>query len=395
MKTRNKNILIMILLLSLGLAGCNLTPEFWTMDEVIENEQYTDYDARELAEQITDYWQYKEISERKQEEIIKAVEAWETEWITRGEYVVGEDILAGTYIACPYGEDIYVADKEAAKSYERTMYIYLEYNKAFYLQLVEGDRVYLNGDSRIALTGESAPSLAAREGKIYYEGTYRVGEEISEGEYFVIDYHPGYVITEQQKNKYFDHTRFWYIRIEECEFINVSDCVLFPVENKPEIHPIKYQGTGEGEGQYVYPNGTYKVGIDIPLGTYKLKNELFPVGNNELGDEGYHGNVSHYYPNGGNWCGLVAGSGYASGAITDLSDYRREDMERLGWYKIELDNRITRFWRSTKVTRSTPEGWETEYDAYLGLPAITFTKEHSGCCVRVENCILIFHEEDT
>ena len=392
MKIRNKNVFIMILLLSFGVTGCNLTPEFWTIDEATKSEQYIDYDARELAEQITDYWQYKEISEKKQEEIMEEVEAWETDWITAGEYVVGKDIEAGTYIACFYGGDIYVTDKEAGKPYEITWYNF-NYNKAFYLLLVEGDRVCLSGNSRIALVGESSPSLAAEENNVYYEGTYRVGEEIPEGEYFVINYRTGHVITEREEDEFFDLTRFWYVRLEDCEFINVSDCVLFPVENKPKIHPIKYQGTGEGEGQYVYPNGTYKIGVDIPLGTYKLKNELFSAGNNGLEDVGYHGNVSHYYPNGINWCGLVAGSGYASGSSTDLSDYRREDIERLGWYKIELDNRITRFWRSTQVTRLTSGGMETEYETYLGLPTITFTEEHIGCCVRVEKCILIPYEE--
>ena len=151
-----------------------------------------------------------------------------------------------------------------------------------------------------------------------------------------------------------------------------------------------YQGTGEGEGRYVYPNGTCRIGIDLPPGTYQLKNELFPRGNNRLGDEGYHGNVTEYHPSGGNWCGLVAGSEFTWGNNVRQIDDRRADMEKLGWLQIELDNRINRFWRSVKITTLTSEGRETEYDNYLGqLPTVTFTEEHTGCCVQVQGCILI------
>ncbi len=392
MKMLSESILLLLLMFFAELSGCS-DQAFWVMDDAVEYEyeQYTDYDARELEEQINGYWRYMETSEKKQEEILQAVDDWETEWITVGEYVVGKDIEAGTYIARPHGEEIYVADKEAVKPWDKTEYRCLFYNEVFYLQLVKGDRVYLSGDSMIALAGEGAPLLAAKEDGIYYEGSYYVGKEIPEGEYFAIEsISLGHVATEQENNSYFGGARFWYVRIEDCAFVNVSDCILFPAEDKPAIQPIWYQGTGEGEGQYVYPNGTYKIGIDLPLGTYKLKNELFPHGNNSLGDEGYHGNVTEYYPAGGNWCGLVAGSGFARGGNVDLSDDRKADMKKLGWIQMELDNRINRFWRSVKITKLTSEGSETEYDDYLGqLPTVTFTEEHTGCCVQVKGCILI------
>lgn len=390
MKIRIREVFIITLVLSFSVSGCDLTPDFWIPDETGGYEEYTDFDSRELAEQITDYWLYEEISEKKQEEIFQKVEVWKTEWITTGEYLVGEDIEAGIYIACPYGEEIYVAEEGDTEKWQRTWYMNWCYNSAFYLLLAEGDKVYLTGDSKIALADENSPSLAAVENNVYYEGTYLVGKDMPEGEYFVIDYDLGHVYKERDKVGFTDDTRFWYVLIEDCQFVNISGCVLFPVEDKPEIHPIKYQGTGEGEGQYVYPNGTYKIGIDIPLGTYKLKNELFPSGNNGIGDVGYHGNVDYYYPAGLNWCGLIGGSG-----AVDLNEpYRKKDIEILGWQSIELDNRIDKWLRSLKITTRASEGTETDYEMYWGLPTVTFTEEQIGCCIQVYNCILILQGEE-
>ncbi len=392
MKIRSRKVFLAMLLFLSSLSGCANDPIFWIVDETRDDEQYTDYDSRELEEQITDYWRYEEISGKKQEEIMEKVEAWETRWITAGEYVVGEDIEAGIYIACPYEEDIYVA--EQGNMDKRLRYWEFWYNDAFYLKLVEEDIIYLTGESKIALADESSPSLAAMEDNVYYEGTYQVGEELPEGEYFVIDYSfGGDVTTERENNRFSEDTRFWYIWIEDSEFVNVSGCVLFPMENKPEIHPIKYQGTGAGEGQYVYPNGSYKIGLDIPLGTYQLKNELFPKGNNGLDAVGYHGNVTSYYPSGLNWCGLGAGGGYTGKNITDLMEYRRVNREKLGWDSIELDNRVTKRWRSILIERTTSEGRETSQQWFWGLPTVTFTEEQIGCCIYVKKCILIPWEE--
>lgn len=383
----------MAVLLFLGsLSGCDNAPLYWSVYEPWNYVGYTDYDSRELEEQITDYWRYEEISNKKQEEIMEKVEAWETRWITAGEYVVGEDIEAGIYIACPYEEDIYVA--EEGNTDERPAdYSALWYNDAFYLQLVEEDIIYLTGESKIAPADESSPSLAAMEDNVYYEGTYQVGEELPEGEYFVIDHGIGSVRTERENNRFFMSTRFCHIWIEDSEFVNASDCVIFPMENKPEIHPIKYQGTGAGEGQYVYPNGSYKIGIDIPLGTYQIKNELFPSGNNGLDAVGYHGNVTRYYPAGVNWCGVVAGGGYTGKNITNLMEYRRVNREKLGWYSIQLDNRVTKRWRTIEIERITSEGSELSQQWFWGLPTVTFTEEQIGCCIDVKKCILIPREE--
>lgn len=388
MRMKIRGVFFLMLLLFFYLSGCSLTPQFWVLDESDDYEEYTDHDDRELAEQITDYWRYKEISEKKQEEILRQVEAWETEWITEGEYLVGEEIEAGMYIACLGQEPIYVAEQKGLKDWQKERYSEVYHNSTFYLLLEEGNIISLAGASKIALTNQESPSLNAGEGNVYYEGSYLVGEEIPEGEYFVIDYFMGNVSKEHEAQGYSDTTRFWYVWIEDCQLINVSGCVLFPIENRPEIHPIKYQGTGGGEGQYVYPNGTYKIGIDIPLGTYKLKNELFPSGNNGINDVGYHGNITQYYPAGLNWCGLIAGSN----AVGLTEPYRKKDIEALGWQSIELDNRINKWIRQLKMTIETSEGTETAYEMYWGLPTVTFTEEQRGCCIQIKKCILIPQE---
>ena len=64
MRIKIRGVFFLMLLLFFYLSGCSLTPQFWVLDESDDYEEYTDHDDRELAEQITDYWRYKEISEK-------------------------------------------------------------------------------------------------------------------------------------------------------------------------------------------------------------------------------------------------------------------------------------------------------------------------------------------
>ena len=71
MKTLSEGILLLLLMFFAELSGCS-DQAFYVMDDAVEYEyeQYTDYDERELEEQINGYWKYMETSEKKQEEII-------------------------------------------------------------------------------------------------------------------------------------------------------------------------------------------------------------------------------------------------------------------------------------------------------------------------------------
>ena len=70
MKTLSEGILLLLLMFFAELSGCS-DQAFYVMDDAVEYEyeQYTDYDERELEEQINGYWKYMETSEKKQEEI--------------------------------------------------------------------------------------------------------------------------------------------------------------------------------------------------------------------------------------------------------------------------------------------------------------------------------------
>lgn len=363
-----------ILITALCLSGCE--PKFSEIGDESEGyEVFSDYDIRELEEQIPEYWSYYEESGREKERVLQEVALWDTEWITEGTYVAGRDIESGIYIAWQEDGDILVTKHGPDGKEETESYMGYFYNTVYYLYLEEGDSVTLPGGSKIAPAGDGSPSLNAKKDNIYYEGSYKVGEELPEGEYFVINLlMEGFLFGEYDYLAGPEPYRFLYMTIQDVKVLNVKNCILFPLEDKPAVYPIRYQGEGEGEGQHVYPNGMYEIGTDLPTGTYMIKNELFhPV--RDLSFQGYHGNAASYYPSNVNWCGLTAS--------------RPDDWSKLGWGRIELDNQVNGWWRTIKVRSLTGDRWEYSYKRFWGLPTITFTEDDAGCRIAVKNCILI------
>lgn len=378
--------LIIPFVVAASTTGCFLEPEFYSIGDDWEGyEVFSDYDIRELEEQISSYWSFCEenaaVQEAVQEQAMQEAEEWETDWVTEGTYTIGQDIAEGLYIAWGEGRVVVrYSDKEWGWDYGGD-----SYNTLYYLPLSAGDFVIVPSGVKMAPAEDGSPSLSAKENGIYYGGSYKVGEDMPEGEYFAIDAGFMSLIVDDGRHIPIEGTRFIYVTIEDIDILNVKDCVLFPIDNKPEITPIEYQGTGEGEGCFVYPNGMYKVGVDLPAGTYKIKNELFPAVT-DLSYEGYHGNASYYYAAEENWCGLEI----TSNSYYDYEDILWDDEQK--WEIIELDNRVNEKRRKIKI-RDVADSNEVSYKRFKGLPTITFTEEDIGSYVRVRHCILIPQKE--
>lgn len=367
-----------------NLTGCTIGSKFSssTGDGVSDDyEVFSDFDIRELEEQIPGYWSYDEKNKEEQKRIMRELEMWDADWIIGGTYLVGQDITEGLYIVRrgSTGEEIWIERQDESEEVRRELYWGSDYTEAFYLYLVEGERVTLPHDYTMTLADSSSPSLAAEKNEIYYEGSYQVGEDIPEGEYFAVEIgNMASLMLDREPYLPLPDTRFVYFTLSKTKILNIKDYIVFPAEHKPQISPIRYQGTGEGEGSFVYPNGMYKIGEDIPIGTYKIKNELYH-GVYDLSYEGYHGNVSRYDPE--NWCGLEIHS-------SADPDRRKTSLDRT----IELDNRVNEILRSVRIRKNTFDGLEFSYEYFWGLPTITFTERDIGTYVSVERCILIPEE---
>ena len=387
MKTIRKLVVAAISIsIVFNLAGCRIGSKFSSPTgsdgASYDYETFHSFDIRELEEQIPGYWSYVEQNEEEQKHMIREAEMWDTDWITGGTYLVGQDIAEGLYIVWKGSseEDIWIEQEDESGKMKGEFYWDPYYPEVSYLYLAEGERVRLPHDYKMAPADSGSPSPAAEKNGVYYEGSYRVGEDIPEGEYFAVDIgnQGGSLMVDRVWHLPLPNTRFVYFTLSNTKILTTKDYILFPAEHKPRISPIRYQGTGEGEGSFVYPNGMYKIGEDIPVGTYKIKNEVYH-GVYDLSYEGYHGNVSRYDPE--NWCGLEIHSSADQDRI-------KTSLDRT----IELDNRVNETLRSVRIRKNTFDGLEFSYEYFWGLPTITFTERDIGTYVSVERCILIPEE---
>ncbi len=106
------------------------------------------------------------------------------------------------------------------------------------------------------------------EGKIK-SGTYKVGTDISAGEYIV--FANGYTYIESSKdssgklegiifNDNLSKDSHSYVTLHDGEYFKFQDGDMYSIEQAPSIVPI--------DG--IYKDGMYKVGKDIPAGEYKI-----------------------------------------------------------------------------------------------------------------------------
>lgn len=120
-------------------------------------------------------------------------------------------------------------------------------------------------------TTSAYPGLPEGDYTVYKSGMYKVGDTMPAGEYLLLANdewsNSGYYeVTSDTTgeldsiivNDNFDNRGF--VQVEEGTYINLQRCVAIPVDEVPPY---------EAENGY-YPEGTYRVGIDIPAGEYTL-----------------------------------------------------------------------------------------------------------------------------
>ena len=119
--------------------------------------------------------------------------------------------------------------------------------------------------------GEDLPSSDAPVQDSYGEGTYEAGLDIPAGEYVLLpetEEGGSYAVrssadqeTEENLIDYDVVSYRTYITIEEGQYLTIYSCEAVPSGQAPALD------LSSG----VLPNGTYKVGIDIPAGEYLLR----------------------------------------------------------------------------------------------------------------------------
>lgn len=339
-------------------------------------ENHDSFDIRELEEQVNGYWNYHSENEAEKATKIKNLNSVNGEWITAGEYIAGIDIPEGLYLCKNLKAEKdksspnLVIERNGKKNVSDQGYYIFEF--MVYAYLKQGDVVTVNGSTEI--TVDKKVSINQRSKHAFYgEGAYKIGEEIPKGEYFILSMDTqtgGARVYDEQDKLMASVSRFGYITIENEMAINLDDCIMIALDKKPVVNPVQYQGTGDGKGKLIYSPGMYKIGVDIPVGKYQIKNEVFE-NVTERSMEGYHGNES-YSPGYWNWCGIMSGN--------------EEQAKKLGWRKIELDSYVKRKDRYVKVTDFNNI---IKYEIFKGLPTVSLTQQDIGNEVNIIRCILI------
>lgn len=105
-------------------------------------------------------------------------------------------------------------------------------------------------------------------GTKYKSGTYKVGIDIPAGEYklfadggfayYEVDKDSSGTLESILSNDNF--TTFTYITVSDGQYLELKNCYAYSVDEAPVYEPV--------DGKY--DEGTYKVGVDIPAGEYKV-----------------------------------------------------------------------------------------------------------------------------
>ncbi|WP_077611730.1 hypothetical protein [Clostridium sp. Marseille-P2415] len=374
-KTGKLSIILLWFSVLITLTGCfgNPPPEVrfkYSEDEGNGYDIYGGYDVREMAEQVDGYWDYYRENEKQKKRRLLQIDSWSGEWIKAGKYTVGKDIQEGLYLGKNI-DDGYTLDVTVNRKDENKEDRWL--SSLSYFLLNEGDIVSIDDGTFMTPIDKFDFSLPSRDG-IYYEGSYKVGEEIPEGEYFVLSMgilEGSSAISNERDELIGAISRFGYVTIRDELAVNLEGCILISLDQEPKISPIRYQGEDGEKGKLVFATGMYKVGKDLPVGTYKMKNEIY-TSISDLSYEGYHGNKTDYYAGYWNFCGLTVKN--------------KKQTKQLGWSEVELDSYIGSKKRYIKIT--DPEG-KISYKEFDGLPEVTFTEKDIGSNVKVTRCVLI------
>jgi hypothetical protein len=348
----------------------------YALEQPDGDENNDSFDIRELEAQIKSYWNYHSENEAEKATKIKNLNSVNGEWIAAGEYTTGIDIPEGLYL-CKNLKAVkdksspnLVIERNGKKNVSDQDYYIFEF--MVYAYLKQGDVVTVNNSTEITVDKKIVINQKSKNA-FYGEGAYKIGEEISKGEYFILSMDTqtgGARVYDEQDKLMSSISRFGYITIENEMAINLDNCIMVALDKKPVVNPIQYQGTGDGKDKLIYSPGMYKIGVDIPVGKYQIKNEVFE-NVTERSMKGYHGNES-YSPGYWNWCGIMSGN--------------EKQAKNLGWRKIELDSYVKRNDRYVKVTDFNNN---IKYEIFKGLPTVSLTEKDKGNEVNIIRCILI------
>jgi len=125
-------------------------------------------------------------------------------------------------------------------------------------------------EEHIETETESKTEPELRESISYKEGTYKVGTDIPSGEYCIYSTSniSGYysVNADSKGDSIIGNDNFVYnafVTVSDGQYLELSRAIAVPVS---EIDGVTYKIDTSG-------SGTFRVGIDIPAGEYKLINE--------------------------------------------------------------------------------------------------------------------------
>lgn len=262
-----------------GNAKTDLSPGFYDAGERPGENEYTRYDTFDLDElslQIQEFERYREMNAALTDGYANDIEEYGFSVMSNSEYVVGRDIEPGVYfVKLADGADSATISLDRGEKLFLWYHLSDETSRHRYVRLLDGDIFDVTDEDVIPADARNHPAMTARDG-VYLEGVYSVPVELPPGDYFALQMKPirsrtgtGGVVTDSSD---FCPNRFGYIRISESDtFAQLSDCVLIPAEKKPEVSPVAKE-----DGDY-YGQGMYKIGVDIPLGTYAIRPDLFII----------------------------------------------------------------------------------------------------------------------
>lgn len=380
------------------------------------------FDIREIQNQVEGYWDYYEQYLESKEELDEVIQNWEMDFLPAGVYEVGKDIPAGYYVFCDAEDKEEVEEEntfetydnwEQVEKYDWGRIVFSPYFTYWFLR--DGEILKITGSPKFAEISKFPENKDPKDG-VYYGTIYKVGEEIMPGEYFILsmDTEKGTItsfvsnrkilaMSDPEYNQH-ERNRFGYYRIvEEDEYIVLRNSILFSLESKPRIFPVNHEDISflnESKGiietiwgdeirdilevehenykQAVYAQGEYKIGEDIPFGTYRIQSEIaWPI--SDLESEEYHSDKAR----------ILEEKAYSWSALYVPYD---DLAEQCGWKYIRLSKWCHyNGYQSNQYIKTMQSNGDIEYTWVTegNLPTVTFTEEDAGCVIRLTRAILI------
>ncbi|MDL2324544.1 hypothetical protein LJC61_05270 [Ruminococcaceae bacterium OttesenSCG-928-A16] len=365
--TKTLATITIVALAVLMFSSCNRAPKspedyFVNMaDAPMEYVHFNSFDVREMPIQIAEYNAYVESNMDNKSNLYKHLNELDVEPIPPGVYTVGKDIAAGEYYLASTADDVWAS-----------VYIYSgsdiitpspHTSTITYFVLKEGQTLYHESENSMLFLYEPLAFESESSG-VYYEGSYQIDDTIKSGTYFTIStayYGKGTINTAFEDISFM---RFGYVHLNaDMQYVNLRHCILIELKEKPLLHPV----WSDVEEEYVYPQGMYKAGEDIPLGKYRMVATLY--------DSIYWMNYSNPQ---GNYSTSHSDAKWNTRGITIYNKNVEHE------YQLDLDSYDK--WDTHALRKIDNEG-NISYSLFDGDPIITISDEESY--IAIDKCILV------